>query len=120
MEVLIIDDSEIISDLYTGFFCFRGENVTSVNDREEGLNLLKRNYYDLILVDMIMENKRLMGFLKELKIQNPFVLKKVVVICLYGIDQKLIDEVEKFGIASIQKIPLNMIDLEKSEHFVEK
>jgi len=35
MKVLIIDDSEIISDLYTGFFCFRGENVTSVNDREE-------------------------------------------------------------------------------------
>ena len=120
MEVLLIDDSKVICDLYSDILGARGDSVTSVTDGKEGLNLLAKNEYDLILLDMCMPKYSGMQFLEDLKIQKPSELKKVIIISRLVLDENWTDELEKFGIHSIQEKPSDIFRLESTEPLVAK
>jgi len=71
MEILQIDDSPVICQLYYDMLGSRGHSVSSVNDGKEGLELVSKNDYDLILLDMCMPQYSGMDFLADLKNQRP-------------------------------------------------
>jgi DNA-binding response OmpR family regulator len=54
MKVLIIDDNQDITDLLSRFLKAKGIENISTNDPFVGLDLIKNEKYDVILLDMSM------------------------------------------------------------------
>jgi DNA-binding NtrC family response regulator len=63
-NILIIDDTESIRDSLSLFFTDEGFHVASAPDGETGLDMLKREKFDIYLVDLVMPG---MGGLEVLK-----------------------------------------------------
>ncbi len=55
-DVLIIDDDKGITDLLTILLKKHGFNITAANTAVDGLEYMKENAPDLIILDMIMPN----------------------------------------------------------------
>lgn len=118
MEILQIDDSTVICDLYEDLLSFRGHLISSVNDGHEGLELVSKNDYDLILLDICMPGYSGMEFLADLKNQRPSELKKVIIISQLELDETGLNELSKFGIHSVQAKPSDLVSLETPEKLV--
>lgn len=112
MKVLHIDDSPEICDLYTDMFTADGSEIQSVNDGKQGLELVLKNDYDLILIDIYMPKYSGMQFLRDLKVQRPSEMKKVVVVSMLEFTTSQTEELLKLGIHSIETKPSNLQQLE--------
>ena len=118
MEILQIDDSTVICDLYLDMLDSRGHSVNSANDGREGLELVLKNNYDLILLDLCMPDYSGMDFLADLKTQRPSELKKVIVISRLEVNDSQIVDLTEFGIHSIQTKPSDLVNLEDPQKLV--
>ena len=112
MKILHIDDSKEICDLYSDMFTADNHTIQSVMDGKEGLNLVVKNNYDLILLDMCMPKYNGVSFLRDLKKQRPSMLKKVVIVSVLKFSQNQIKELLKFGIHSVEEKPSDIQQLE--------
>jgi len=54
MKVLVIDDNQDITNLLSKFLKSKGLENVVVNDPYDGLDLIKKEKYDVILLDMSM------------------------------------------------------------------
>lgn len=112
MQVLQIEDSEMICQLYSDLLGFQKHSVESVNNGKEGLELVTKNDYDLILLDMLMPKYCGMQFLRDLKKQRPSELKKVMVVSQLEFSEEDYKELLNFGIHSIQKKTMDIVKFE--------
>ena len=112
MNILHVDDSPEICELYADMFSADSHTVKSVNDGKEGLELVIKNNYDLILLDLCMPKFSGFDFLRELKSKRPSELKKVVVVSVLGFNETQAKELLKFGIHSIEEKPSSIQKLE--------
>lgn len=108
MKVLQIDDSPEICQLYFDMFSADNHSVESVSNGMDGLKLILKNDYDLILLDMCMPKYSGLHFLRDLKKQRPSELKKVVVVSVLKFDKEHIKEFLEFGIHSIEDKPTDL------------
>jgi len=111
MKVLHIDDSPQICELYQDMFTTDNHSISSVNDGREGLKLVVKKDYDLILLDMCMPEYSGLDFLRDLKIQRPSELKKVVVVSVLNFNVEQINELLEFGVHSVEEKPPNLPSL---------
>lgn len=112
MNILHIDDSPEICALYSDMFSTDNHIVKSVNDGRQGLELVNQNNYDLILLDLCMPQFSGFDFLRELKIQRPSELKKVVVVSVLEFNESQVEELLEFGIHSVEEKPSSIKKLE--------
>ena len=112
MRVLHIDDSPEICELYSDMFTADNNTIQSVNTGKEGLDLVLKNNYDLILLDMCMPSYSGMDFLVDLTKQKPLELKKVVVVSVLKFSPTQIKELLKMGIHSVEEKPTDLQKLE--------
>ena len=120
MKVLHIDDSKEICDLYSDMFSIDNHTIKSVNNGQEGLKLVLKNDYDLILLDMMMPNYSGLTFIHDLKKQRPSELRKVVVVSVLAFDDEQINELRELGIHSVEDKPPNLqslVNLQKNTIF---
>jgi len=115
MKVLHIDDSKEICDLYSDMFTIDNHSITSVNEGKEGLELVSKNDYDLILLDMMMPEYSGMDFLRDLKNKRPSELKKVIVVSVLTFSPGAMKELMEFGIHSVEEKPPNLQSLVKMQ-----
>jgi CheY-like chemotaxis protein len=112
MKVLHVDDSPEICELYSDMFTADNHTVRSVNDGKEGLELVIKNDYDLILLDMCMPKFSGFDFLRGLKTRRPSELKKVVVVSVLEFNEAQVQELLKYGIHSVEEKPSSIQRLE--------
>lgn len=112
MNVLHVDDSREICELYSDMFAKDNHVIKSVNNGREGLDLVLKNNYDLILLDMCMPNYNGLDFLQDLKILRPTELKKVVVVSVLNFNEKQIKELIEFGVHSVEEKPSDFKSIE--------
>ncbi len=112
MQILQVDDSPLICQLYSDLLGSRNHSVDAVNDGKEGLDLVTKKDYDLILLDMLMPTYGGMQFLNDLKEKRPSELKKVIVISQLEFNEDDYKELLDFGIRSIQKKTLDLVKFE--------
>ena len=112
MKVLQIDDSPQICEMYADMFTADSNTIKSVNDGKMGLQLVVKNDYDLIILDIRMQPYSGMDFLQDLKEQRPSELKKIVVTSMLQFSETEIKELMKFGIHSVEKKPSNFQQIE--------
>jgi CheY-like chemotaxis protein len=117
VKVLHIDNSPEICELYEDMFSADNHSIRSVNSGKEGLELVVKGDYDLILLDMYMPEYTGMQFLQDLKNKRPSELKKVVVVSVLNFDEIEVKELLQFGIHSVEsKISTlqNLVDLQRN------
>ena len=120
MKVLHIDDSQELRSLYLDMFKNDNHSITSVDNGKEGLDLLTKNNYDLVLLDIIMPDYNGMDFLRDLKKEKPSELKKVVIVSGLKLEQSKIKDLLEFGIHSVEGKPHNLrsiINMQKNMVF---
>ena len=115
MKILQIDDSVEICGLYSDMFTCDSHIFTAVHDGKEGLTLVIKNDYDLILLDMCMPKYGGMDFLRDLKNQRPSELRKIVVTSVLEFNENQVKELMKFGVHSVEKKPSDIQQLERMQ-----
>jgi two-component system OmpR family response regulator len=54
MKILIIDDNEDISKMFSKYMTIKGHSCSVVNDGRSGLNLIENQAFDAIILDIAM------------------------------------------------------------------
>jgi DNA-binding response OmpR family regulator len=91
LNILIVEDDVFLADLYKTKFTLEGFKVAVAYDGEKGLEMVKKNQPDIVLLDLVLP--KLSGFeiLKEMKQDNK--TKDLPVMLLTNLSQKA--DVEK-------------------------
>ncbi|MDP1845411.1 MAG: response regulator [Candidatus Moranbacteria bacterium] len=90
-KVLIVEDDNFVAEVYSTKLLEMGHEVIITQNGEEGLNVLKENLPDLILLDIIMPVMGGIEMLEEIKKKEEW--KKIPVILLTNIGEK--DSIQK-------------------------
>jgi len=114
MQILQIEDSPIICQLYQDFFTTQNHSVESVTDGREGLELVMKNDYDVILLDILMPKYGGMQFLNDLKNQRPSELKKVTIVSQMDFNYDDLEKFKEYGVNSVQKKTLDLVKFENT------
>jgi len=112
MNILHVDDSPEICQLYAEMLAIGNNMVKSVNDGREGLELVLKNDYDLILLDICMPKYSGINFIHDLKAKRPSEMKKIVVISVLQLREGHKKELLKLGIHSVEEKPATIQKLE--------
>jgi CheY-like chemotaxis protein len=54
MKILIIDDNEDITKMFSKYMTIKGHSCSVVNDGQNGLNLMENQTFDVVILDMSM------------------------------------------------------------------
>lgn len=109
-KLLVIDDENGILDEVKAFFEEEGFQVFAVDSGEEGIQILKREKPDVMLVDMKLPDMSGLLVLKVAKESSP--LTKVIVNTGY-IDQVMIDQAEELGRDVFLQKPFDLLRLKQ-------
>jgi DNA-binding response OmpR family regulator len=112
MNILHVDDSPEICQLYADMLSMGQHNVKSVNDGRQGLDLVLKNDYDLILLDVCMPKYSGMEFIHDLKSKRPSEMKKVVIVSVLELSESHKKELLNLGIHSVEEKPATIQKLE--------
>lgn len=112
MNILHVDDSPEICQLYADMLSSGDNSVTSINDGKEGLELALKNTYDLILLDVCMPKYSGMEFIHDLKAKRPSELKKIIIVSVLELRESHKNELLKLGIHSVEEKPSTIQKLE--------
>ena len=112
MKVLHVDDSPEICQLYADMLAPGNNTVKSVNDGREGLELVLKNDYDLILLDICMPRYSGMNFIQDLMAKRPSEMKKIIVVSVLELRESHKNELLKLGIHSVEEKPSTIQKLE--------
>ena len=112
MNILHVDDSPEICQLYADMLATGNNTVKSVNDGREGLELVLKNDYDLILLDVCMPKYSGINFIHDLKAKRPSEMKKIVIMSVLQLRESHRKELLKLGIHSVEEKPATIQKLE--------
>ena len=112
MNILHVDDSPEICQLYADMLSSGDNSVTSINDGKEGLELALKNTYDLILLDVCMPKYSGMEFIHDLKAKRPSELRKIIIVSVLELRESHKNELLKLGIHSVEEKPATIQKLE--------
>lgn len=70
-KILLVEDEDFIRELYTRQLAKAGFTVKSATDGQTGLELLKAETFDLLLLDIMLPGMNGLQVLREFKTQNP-------------------------------------------------
>ena len=86
--ILLVEDEDFIRDLYERQLTKAGFEVKSAADGQSGLNLLKSETFDLLLLDIMLPGMNGLQLLREFKTQNPN--SKMITILLTNLGQEAV------------------------------
>lgn len=70
-KILLVEDEDFIRELYTRQLTKAGFAVKSAVDGQSGLDTLKAEQFDLLLLDIMLPGMNGLQLLREFKTQNP-------------------------------------------------
>lgn len=70
-KILLVEDEDFIRELYTRQLTKAGFSVKNAVDGQSGLNTLKSEQFDLLLLDIMLPGMNGLQLLREFKTQNP-------------------------------------------------
>lgn len=70
-KILLVEDEDFIRELYVRQLTKAGFEVKSAADGQTGLDFLKKEAFDLILLDIMLPGMNGLQVLREFKTQNP-------------------------------------------------
>ena len=108
LEILIIDDNEQITKMLTTFLELKEHKCTVANDGKEGLNMIKENRHDVILLDLAMPEFDGYSVIQDLEENNALKDHKIIVFTASTITQEELDELVTRGVSSYILKPIDI------------
>ena len=108
LKVLIIDDNEQITKMLTTFLELKEQECTIANDGKEGLNLIKENKHDVVLLDLAMPEFDGYAVIKDLEDNNILKDYKIIVFTASTITQEELDGLVNRGVNSYILKPIDI------------
>ncbi len=109
--ILLADDDLFFQKFYSTKLTEQGFSVDVVSDGEEALEKLKKNVYNLLLLDLVMPKKDGFTVLQEMISKENKKMIPVIVFSTLGQDQD-IEKAKQLGAADyIQKTYFNLDEL---------
>ena len=108
MRIIHIDDHHEISAIFSDILALKNHDFESTTDGKYGLELVLKNNYELILLDLYMPQYTGFDFLAELKIKKPSEIRKVIIISSYQLDESQTLFLMKLGIDSVHRKPISV------------
>jgi DNA-binding response OmpR family regulator len=113
LRILVIEDNVEISEAL-GFFCSAKKDIDChvINTGQEGLDMIRKENFDLILLDLAMPDFSGMDVLLSLKLDG-LISSRNIVIFTASSNQDLLHEMRDIGIKEIFKKPFSLDNLIK-------
>ncbi|MBI5860201.1 MAG: response regulator [Nitrosarchaeum sp.] len=111
MKILHIEDIPEISEVFSDILKTKNHDFESAIDGKKGLDLVLKNQYDLILLDMCMPNYSGIDFLLDLKDKKSSEIQKVVVVSSLELDEYQTRFLVELGVRSIRQKPISIQSL---------
>lgn len=83
-RILLVDDDDFIQDVYIKKFEEEGLEVVTADNGEDGLERLREDSFDAVLIDMIMPGMDGMEFLETIREENLAESASVIVLSNQG------------------------------------
>lgn len=87
-KILLVEDEVFIRELYVRQLTRAGFQIKSAPDGQTGLNMLKTEGFDLLLLDIMLPGMNGLQVLREFKTQNPN--SKMIIILLTNLGQEAV------------------------------
>lgn len=113
MKVLIIDDNEENIDVVAFFLQLNGIDCVTERSGLKGLEILRKETFDLVLLDMAIPDFSGIHIFDALKEEGTVAEKNIIIFTASLIDQNEIDRLLKEGAKGIIHKPLAIEDLEQ-------
>lgn len=97
-KILVVEDDTFLRELYRDLLTEEGYMVEICEDGEEGLAKMKKDNFDLVLLDIMLPKKDGLSILKELSSNDKKRLSKIVMLTNLGQDA-IIKDAFSFGAA---------------------
>ena len=110
-KILLVDDDEWIRDSLTLYFGTEGCHILAVETAEEGLELLKEEDYDIILIDYKLPGMDGLTFTKKIHEIRPDAIK--ILITSYK-TKEVVSEAKRIGIQDLIDKPFTIKTIEDS------
>lgn len=110
MRILIIDDNEQITKMLTTFLELKQHKCTVANDGKEGLNIIKEDKHDVVLLDLAMPEFDGYSVINDLEQNNILKDHKIIVFTASTVTKEELDSLVEKGVASYILKPID-IDL---------
>jgi CheY-like chemotaxis protein len=111
LHVLIVDDNDQITKMISSFLGMSNHECTVVNDGKEGLELIKTNQYDSIILDLAMPEFDGYQILETLQREDPSQLPKIIVLTASTVPIENIRKFKDLGISSCLQKPVDIDQL---------
>ena len=108
-KILLVDDDEWIRDSLTLYFGTEGCHMMAVETAEEGMELLKQEGYDIILIDYKLPGMDGLTFSKKIQKMRPDAIK--ILITAYK-TKEVVSEARQIGIQDLIDKPFTIDTIE--------
>jgi DNA-binding response OmpR family regulator len=108
MKILHIEDSSEISAIFSDILTMAKHEFESTIDGKIGLDLVLKNNYDLILLDIGLPEYTGFDFLVDLKIKKPSEIEKVIIVSSLQLEEYQRQFLKNLGVHSIQQKPISV------------
>lgn len=79
-RVLVVEDYQSLSEVYKTAFTFAKAHADAVNRAEDALEMLKKHSYDVMLLDLLLQEMSGLEFLTEHQIAKNYPNMKIYVV----------------------------------------
>ena len=108
LKILIIDDNEQITKMLSTFLDLKEQECTVANDGKEGLDIIKENRHDVVLLDLAMPEFDGYAVIKDLEDNNMLKNHKIIVFTASTITQEDLDGLVERGVKSYILKPIDI------------
>ena len=107
----MIDDNEEITEVISFYCGSKGDiDCQVINEGKIGLESIRNEDYDLILLDLALPEFTGLDVIKSLE-QDGIIESKNIVIFTASSDRKILDEIKNSGVKEVFKKPCSLDDL---------
>ncbi|MEX2192597.1 MAG: response regulator [Nitrosarchaeum sp.] len=112
MNILIIDDNKDISGMFSKYLSMKGFTCTVSNSGTNGLNLIKNQSFDRIILDISMPDFGGMDIIDALEKENLLKDNKILILTAAAIsNEEILRLTKKEGIVAVLKKPVQLSEL---------
>ena len=113
MRILLIDDNQQITKMLTTFLHLKGHECIAINDGKSGIEILKNENFDAVLLDLAMPEFSGYDVIDVLEKENELEKNKIIVFTASTISEIELDKLVKRGVHSYLLKPTDLDDLTK-------
>lgn len=114
MKLLLVDDNTSITTMLSKYLILKGHQCTVINGGREGLNAMKKENFDVVLMDLAMPEFSGSDLINSLVADGTIKDYKIIVLSASSMSDNEIKELLKKGVLACLKKPVQLDKLSQT------